>query len=102
MFPFDDVIMTLLYTDDTVVLAESAEELQFVLNAVHDYCNKLNLTVHVAKTKIVDFFPKKSLSDAFFFGRAHLEVVDNYTYLGKLFYHNGSFCKNINKQVTQG
>ena len=45
----------LLYTDDTVLLAESAEELQAALNAMFLYCKTLNLSVNTAKTKIVVF-----------------------------------------------
>ena len=31
-------VFTLLYADDTIVLAETAEQLQLALNAVYDYC----------------------------------------------------------------
>ena len=33
-------LFSLLYADDTVILAESAHELQNVLNAAHEYCIK--------------------------------------------------------------
>ena len=32
---------------------------------------------------------------------AHLEVVDNYTYLGTVSNYNGSFFENINKQIPR-
>ena len=44
-------IYTLLYADDTFVLAESAEELQLALNAAHGYCSDWNLTVNAAVIK---------------------------------------------------
>ena len=47
-------IYALLYADDTVVLVESAEELQLPLNAVHDYYIDWNLTMNAAKTKVVN------------------------------------------------
>ena len=53
-------IFTLLYADDTIVLAESAEQLQLALNAVYSYCNEWSLTVNTDKTKIVIFFTRKS------------------------------------------
>ena len=31
-------LFTLLYADDTIVLAENAEELQLALDALFDYC----------------------------------------------------------------
>ena len=36
-------LYVLLYADDTIVLAESPDELQIALNALSDYCNKWKL-----------------------------------------------------------
>ena len=49
-------LFSLLYADDTIVLAESELELQSALNAVHEYCTKMCLTVNTSKTKIMIFF----------------------------------------------
>ena len=49
----------LLYADDTIVLAESPEELQKALNAVFEYCRDWKLTVNTTKTKIVIFSNRK-------------------------------------------
>ena len=95
-------IFTLLYADDTIVMAESAEELQLALNAAHTYCKDWDLTVNTDKTKIVIFARGKvTIYPAFLFGHNHLEVVDEYTYLGTVFNYNGSFSKAISKQVLQ-
>ena len=40
----------LLYADDTIVMAETPEQLQKALNAVSDYCSQWNLTVNTSKT----------------------------------------------------
>ena len=45
----------LLYADDTVLLAESAEELQAALNAMFLYCKTWNLSVISTKTKVIVF-----------------------------------------------
>ena len=45
----------LLYADDTVILAESADELQAALNAMFLYCKTWNLAVNPTKTKVVLF-----------------------------------------------
>ena len=94
---------TLLYADDTIVMAESSEELQKALNAVFDYCNDWKLTVNTSKTKIV-IFSRVRVQEypAFLFGHDHIEVVDDYTYLGTVFNFNGSFKKAIEKQINQG
>ena len=102
----DDVVVflrlyTLLYADDTIVLAENAQELQNALNAVHDYCQEWKLTVNTLKTKVVVFSRGKIRSiPAFTFGSDNLEVVDSYVYLGILFNYNGSFKKHLSRQIT--
>ena len=96
-------LYTLLYADDTIVLAESDEELQKALNAVYDYCNNWQLSVNTTKTKIV-IFSNHKVQDypAFIFGHDLIEVVDDYTYLGTVFNYNGCFKKAIEKQLNQG
>jgi hypothetical protein len=47
--------MVLLYADDTVILAESAEDLQLALNEFFIYCTQWKLNVNVEKTKIMIF-----------------------------------------------
>ena len=51
----------LLYTGDTIILAESPDELQVALNAVHGYCNTWHLTVNANKTKTMIFFTEGKL-----------------------------------------
>ena len=48
-------IFMLLYADDIVLFAKSAEELQEGLNLLHGYCIKWKLKINVNKTKIVVF-----------------------------------------------
>ena len=52
-------LFTLLYADDTIVLAETPEELQLALNALYDYCQDWHLTVNTTKTKVVILFSRK-------------------------------------------
>jgi hypothetical protein len=46
-------LFTILYADDTVLLAESAEELQSELSYFYEYCEKWNLKVNTKKTKVI-------------------------------------------------
>jgi hypothetical protein len=48
-------LLILLYADDTVLMAESPEELQMLLYAFDDYCTIWKLKVNVDKTKIMIF-----------------------------------------------
>ena len=103
----DDVEMwlrlyVLLYADDTIILAESASDLQKALDSLYNYCQNWNLTVNDKKTKIVIFSRGKCrLIPTFTFGDSNLEVCDDYTYLGVIFNYNGKFNKAINKQTSQ-
>ena len=48
-------LFTLLYADDTIVLAETENELQLALDTVYEYCSMWKLTLNTDKTKIIIF-----------------------------------------------
>jgi hypothetical protein len=53
-------LFTILYADDTVLLAGSVEELHSELNYFYEYCEKWNLKVNANKSKVM-FFSKGRL-----------------------------------------
>ena len=93
----NDIVMfiklfLLLYADDTVLISESAEDLQVSLNAFEQYCTKWKLTVNIDKTKVV-IFSKGRLSTKynFHFQDVPLDIVKEYKYLGIFLSKSGSF-----------
>jgi len=87
-------LFMLLYADDTVILAENAQELQSALDAMSEYCNVWGLKVNTTKTKIVVFWKsKRGLRGipTFTFENRELELVDHFSYLGVKFSFNGRF-----------
>ena len=46
-------IFCLLYADDTLILAESAIQLEKALEGLNTYCKKWALNVNVEKTKVI-------------------------------------------------
>ena len=48
-------INMLCYADDLAILAESAEGLQFLLNAISERCDIYQVTINADKTKVVHF-----------------------------------------------
>ena len=89
-------LYVLLYADDTVILAESENELQDALNALKAYCDKWGLVINKDKTQIVIFSRGKiSKHKDFFLGSDILAVVEDYTYLGVVMNYNGSFVKAV-------
>jgi hypothetical protein len=59
-------LFTILYADDTVLLAGSVEELHSELNYFYEYCEKWNLKVNTNKSKVMVFF-KEEVTDKFKF-----------------------------------
>ena len=84
----------LLYADDTILVADTAEDLQKALNCLNEYCISKKLTVNTSKTKVMVFTRKRNKRyNTFNFGNTQLEIVDQYTYLGVIFAKNGKFFK---------
>ena len=53
----------LLYADDVVILAESEEDFQRILDVLSQWCNKNELFVNPEKSKVVHFRPKSVSSN---------------------------------------
>ena len=93
-------LFTLLYADDTIVLAETERELQSALDAVHEYCNNMHLTVNTQKTKVMIFSRGKVRKHRnFLFGDSILDVTYEYVYLEVNFKYNTSFIKAIKQHI---
>ena len=91
---------TLLYADDTLVLAESPTDLQLALDEVGDYCQKWGLSINQTKTKVV-IFSRGKVKKQFHFKIGHLDIgtSSEYCYLGIIFNFNGKFTKAIEERV---
>ena len=48
-------IFFLMYADDIVMMADTPEQVQSMLDKLHNYCSKNKLTVNASKTKIMIF-----------------------------------------------
>jgi hypothetical protein len=95
-------LVVLLYADDTVLLAETPEGLQYALNKFEEYCTLWKLQIHLSKAKVMIFsrgYIKKKL--VFSIGNVNLDIVNEYLYLGVLFSGNGRFCKAIKRIINQ-
>ena len=86
----------MLYADDTILLAESAEDLQVQLNAFGEYCDNWKMKVNVNKTKIMVFgFGKLRQNLKFTYENVDIEIVKPFNYLGLI------FTKKCNFDVTK-
>ena len=97
-------VFVLLYADDTVIIAESAEDLQKSLTAYALYCETWKLLVNGSKTKIVIFSRGRLQNFNFVLNDESIEIVKEFKYLGILFSRSGSFSaakKHIAAQATR-
>lgn len=92
----------LLYADDTLLLAETKEDLQDALNATMTYCKNWDLQINEKKTKVMVFSRGRIRKiPQFVLDGENLDVVNEFTYLGIIFTNNGSFKKTIANNVTK-
>ena len=86
----------LLYADDIILFAKSADELQHSLNILFEYCNRWKLTVNTRKTKVMVFKKSGRLPQnlRFIYNDQELEIVSSFKYLGVLFTSGGSFSQH--------
>ena len=79
-------ISILLYADDIVLISESEQNLQDMLDYMHRWCFKWKLKLNVDKSSVVHFRPKRQRRSefSFHFGPNNLNTVDKYKYLGIL------------------
>ena len=90
-------ICILLYAEDTVLMAESAEKLQNMLDRFNEYCAQWKLQVNTTKTKVIIFQTNKQRRNPIFtLGSEELEIKDSYNYLGLLFRYNCNFNMSKN------
>ena len=81
----------LMYADDLVLISESAEGLQRLLDILHNYTEKWFLQVNKSKTKYMRISRFKNTQlKSMKFGDAVLESTSEYCYLGTTFTDNGS------------
>ena len=91
----------LLYADDTIIIAQSEQDLQFSLNRFNEYCQTWKLSVNLDKTKVVIFGARKTDHFHFKLGTQAVEITDKYKYLGVYFSQSRSFLNARKHTVEQ-
>ena len=84
----DDLhLCCLLYADDIVLISDSEDKLQKMLNHFHNWCFKWQMQINISKSKIVHFRNKRVKSTDFNFtlGDDTVDKVCSYKYLGIIF-----------------
>ena len=91
---FQDItIFLLMCADDTILMSESVEGLQNMLNTLYDYTRKWGLSVNIKKTKIVVFRKGGNIrpNEAWVYNGSNIDIIDQFCFLGVLFHYNCKF-----------
>ncbi len=88
-------ISFLFYADDLVLLSESDDGLQTLINVVDKYCQRWALQINKSKSKVMIFNKNSTANVEFTVGGETLEKVKQYKYLGILISKSGSFSQGI-------
>ena len=93
----------LLYADDVILIADSPEDLQAMIDTVDDFNKKWQLTLNLGKSKVMVVSAASQTADdvPLFYRRSRIEVVDSYKYLGIYFTSNLSWTKHFNYIIDE-
>ena len=96
-------LFVLLYADDTVLMAENANDLQKQLNIFKQYCDTWKLKVNVDKSNVLIFSSGRTPKNLrFLYDGKQLDIVDKFNYLGITFTKSGSFLNAKKDRVSKG
>jgi hypothetical protein len=87
----DMKFLLLLYADDVVIFANSADEMQQQINKLSDYCTTWRLRLNTDKSKILVFNrSSRFTNENWAYGENVISQVRKFSYLGLVFSANGS------------
>ena len=94
----------LLYADDLMLLSDTEDNMQRMLDHVSNWCNKWRLRVNYTKSAVIHFRNKgKRRSEyAFHIGNKTIDYVRSYKYLGVVLYDNMDFNATVETLFNSG
>ncbi len=78
----NDKITILLYADDIVLIADTAEDLRIGMKITTEWGKKWRCSFNQDKSKVIIFGQRKSTEEEWFLGGEKIEQVKTYKYLG--------------------
>ena len=93
------LIPVLLYADDLTIMSTTPAGLQRQLNALQLFCEQRQLSVNLAKTKVVTF-GSRARCQAFTFNGNEVERVQPYKYLGREIHATKALTHGVSKLVS--
>ena len=101
-FADEDSVSILLYADDIVLLSDNEAKMQTMLDCLDQWCSNWGLAINFEKSKVIHFrnasHPRTEYN--FHCGQSHVEIFDQYKYLGVVFTEHLDFMQ-MSKTVAQ-
>ena len=100
----DETLSMLLYADDIVMVARNEQEMQILLDKLHDWCRRWRVLINTDKSKVVHFRNGRRERTEFQFkiGRNILELTEKYKYIGVIFTEKNDFTLNAENLARGG
>ena len=92
------IINNLRFADDIVLMAETAKELQMMVNRVHQSCSKFGLKINIGKTEI-QVINKHPINLKIAINGHQLNQVEEFTYLGGTISQQGQCSPDIKHRI---
>lgn len=94
----------LLYADDIVMFATNENDMQLMLNTLHNWCKKWRVLINTDKSKVVHFRSGRRPRTSFQFkiGDNMLQITEQYKYLGVIFHEKKTFESNADNLAKAG
>ncbi|RUS74522.1 hypothetical protein EGW08_017710 [Elysia chlorotica] len=93
-------INNLRYADDTVLLAESQNDLQNLVTIIEEHSGKYGLLMNVKKTKVMVISKKEPPKTEIKVKGKSIEQIDQFVYLGQLITTDGRSDSEIKRRIT--
>jgi hypothetical protein len=116
----DEIISSLLYADDVVLMADTKEELQVLIDTVDQFCRSWHMDINLKKCEVMVMQPQRgysfcspkdrkegpcgpacSMAQHWSCRGTKLKVVDKYKYLGIWFTYNLDWTEHINVTLAK-
>ena len=86
------------YADDTTILTEDREDMRKLLKKLKEESVKAGLMLNLKKTKIMTTGPLKE----FILEGTEMDIINSYTFLGRIITRDGYEHKEINRRLSIG
>ena len=97
---YPSTVPSLVYADDVALLSWTPTGLQQLIDAMHNFCQGMGLTISPTKTEVVVFNGQSS--DSWRVAGQPLPVSPSFKYLGLIFHKIGNFSFALDRLVQNG